>query len=70
MNRLRANYDGRVEFFELDVDNPDSKAMRDRYGMRAQAIYVLADADGGELNRWFGLLPEADLIAAFDGVLG
>lgn len=70
MNRLRADYDGRVEFFELDVDNPGSKAMRDRYGMRAQAIYVLADADGGELYRWFGNLDEATLITAFDGVVG
>ncbi|MCY3945326.1 MAG: hypothetical protein OXF44_03445 [Anaerolineaceae bacterium] len=70
MNRLRANYDGRVEFFELDVDNPASKAMRDRYGMKAQAIYVLADANGGELFRWFGVLNEATVITAFDGVVG
>lgn len=70
MNRLRTDYAGQVEFFELDVDNPDTRAMRDRYGLVAQAQYVLADASGEPLQKWFGLLREGEMIAAFDGVLG
>ncbi|MCE2488615.1 MAG: hypothetical protein J4G17_01375 [Anaerolineae bacterium] len=70
MNRLRADYDGRVEFFELDIDNPETRPMRDQYGLVAQAQYILADANGEPLQKWFGLLNQADMTAAFDGVLG
>ncbi len=70
MQRLRADYDGRVEFIELDVDDPATGPMRDRYGLVAQAQYILADAEGAPLKKWFGVLREGEMVAAFDGVLG
>ncbi len=70
MNRLRASYDGQVEFIELDVDDPASRPMRDQYGLVAQAQYVLADADGAPLQKWFGYIDENEIAGAFDGVPG
>ncbi len=70
MNRLKEDYDGQVEFIELDVDDPGTGPMRDQYGLVAQAQYVLADADGAPLQKWFGYIDENDIAGAFDGVLG
>jgi len=70
VDRLKAQYGAEIEFIMLDVDDPATRSMRDRYGLVAQSQYVLADAAGEPQQKWFGYLQESEVAGAFDTFLG
>jgi len=70
VDRLKAQYGAEIEFIMLDVDDPATRSMRDRYGLVAQSQYVLADAAGPPQPKWFGYLQESEVAGAFDTFLG
>ena len=69
MNRLEQTFSDRVDFFVLDVDNPQSDAYMQQFFIRSRSTYVLLDANGNELTRWFGPLDETAVVTELNNIL-
>jgi thioredoxin-like negative regulator of GroEL len=67
---LEDAYWGQVDFVYIDREALANQSVTQQFGVRAQPVLVLLDANGDELQRWFGSVTEADLRAALDGVAG
>jgi len=70
VDRLKARYGAEIEFIMLDVDDPATRPMRERYDIVAQSQYVLANAAGEPQQKWFGYLQESEVAGVFDAFLG
>ncbi len=66
---LEAEYWGRIDFIYLDIDNAANLDVMQRYGFTSQPLFVLVEADGTEVQRWYGYVQASDLRAAFDALL-
>ena len=69
MNGLEDTFSDRVDFFVLDVDNPDSRAFMEQFAIRNRSTYVLIDAEGNEIGRWVGPLNQAGVTAQMENWL-
>jgi hypothetical protein len=50
---LEAEYWGQVDFIYIDRENPDNRAVVDRFGISYQPVFVLLDENNNEVARWF-----------------
>jgi hypothetical protein len=57
VNRLNEQYSDRVDFFYLDVDDVQTPSVMSALAIRDRTTYVIYDAQGNEVHRWFGALP-------------
>jgi hypothetical protein len=69
VSRLEERYAGRIVFTSLDIDDARNADFKAALGFRVQPTFVLLDGGGSELMRWFGSVPEADFVQAFDAAL-
>jgi hypothetical protein len=53
-----------MDFIILDVDNPKTEPVRMRFDMVQRMQYVLIDAKGNIVQRWFGPLNQSEVEAA------
>ncbi len=53
----------------LDLDNSAQDDIRRQLGITAQAQYVLVNAQGEIVARWFGIIDEAALTDELEGLL-
>lgn len=53
MHGLEAEYWGQVDFIYIDRENPDNRAVVDRFGISYQPVFVLLDENNNEVARWF-----------------
>jgi hypothetical protein len=53
---LEETFGDRVDFFGLDTDLPETRALREKYGLSRRTTYILVDANNNELGRWIGPL--------------
>lgn len=67
---LESEYWGRVDFLYIDREDGANQSVTQRFGITSQPVLIVLDADGNEVRRMFGMVSEADLRAALDGVLG
>jgi len=58
---LEETFAGRIEFVRLDLDDRDLDDRRRQLGITAQAQYVLVNAAGEIVGRWWGVIDEAAL---------
>jgi len=58
-----------VDFVYLDIDDQANGDMLARYGFTAQPLYVLVEADGTEVTRWFGYNSADDFRTQLDTLL-
>jgi|GEM_PF-2133637 len=69
---LQRQFKGRVDFIYLNVDNPEFVEAASPYTLTGVTQYVLIDADGTIIQKWFGSVTEesvAESINAFlDGI--
>ena len=56
VNRLEEEFSAQVDFFHLDIDQSIINAVRERYGIRNRSEYLLLDAEGNVIKKWFGSL--------------
>ncbi len=56
MNGLHANLGERVDFINLNIDNPDHSVTRAAYGLAGRSTYKLISPDGEVLRTWAGPL--------------
>lgn len=69
LNALAAEYDGKMNFVFLDVDNPANKKFKDALNYRIQPQFFLLDKQGSIIKQWQGYVDEAELRAAMDSAL-
>lgn len=56
MDGLEETFGDRVDFFGLDTDLPETRELREKYGLNRRTTYILVDANNNELGRWIGPL--------------
>jgi len=69
VHRLEAEYWNRVDFVYLDREASANSDVVRQFGINGQPIFVFLDANGNELQRWFGAVAPETLRAAFDSYL-
>ena len=69
MSGLQQSFASRIEFVVLDFDNPAFDAKRSQLNLTAQAQYVLVNAAGEIIGRWYGVLDEARVSAELEALL-
>ena len=66
MNGLEAKYGDQIEFIYLNVDDPGTLPMRQQYDVVARSQYVLVDANGEIVQKWFGYINEETISQVID----
>lgn len=61
MNGLAQKFGDRVDFINLDIDKQDTLGIRQQFNMVQRSQYALLDPQGEVIQRWFGLLNEAEV---------
>ncbi|GAB4414531.1 MAG: hypothetical protein Kow00106_09640 [Anaerolineae bacterium] len=69
MHRLEAEYWGRVDFVYLDREADSNREVVRRFGINGQPVFILLDAAGNEVTRWFGRVEADTLRQALDAQL-
>lgn len=66
---LEADYWGEIDFVYLDHLDPINEAMLTRYQFTWRPLFIFVDAEGNEIERWFGFVPAEDFRQSFDAYL-
>lgn len=69
LNDLAAEYQGKMNFIFLDVDDPANKKFEDALNYRIQPQFFLLDKQGSIIKQWQGYVDKVELQAAIDGAL-
>jgi hypothetical protein len=69
VNGLQERYGAQIDFIHLDIDQGIVWDVMDRYGMRGRNEYVLLDAEGNILQKWYGSLSSILVSNAVDEYL-
>lgn len=69
MHGLEAEYWGRIDFVYLDREAAPNAAVVERFGITYQPVFILTDAEGNEVDRWFGALSPEDFREKLDSFL-
>lgn len=64
MNRLETEFGTEIEFVLLDWDNRGLNDFREQFGITGRTQYVLVDAQGKVIQRWFGPL-NYDIVSGY-----
>ncbi len=69
VDRLRAEFEGRVEFrlYNLDSD-ADASSVADQFAIRYVPTFIFIDTDGDQVDEHVGALSEDDLRAILDSL--
>jgi len=66
---LESEYDGRIVFTYLDIDDKDNEPFKKALGFRVQPHFVLLDGEGNVLKQWIGRVSRDEFIQAFQEAL-
>ena len=61
VHKLEDQYDNRVNFIYLDIDDPLNSLYTGLLGNQLPPVFFLLNAQGVVQNEWFGYVPEAEL---------
>lgn len=61
MDELSQTFLNQIDVVVLNVDRPEDTPKREELGLTDRSQYVLVAADGTILQRWYGLLNDAEL---------
>jgi hypothetical protein len=64
VNGLSADFGERIDFIHLNIDDPNTKPARDRFGFSDRSQYALVDSAGNIVEKWFGPL-NIDVVSAY-----
>ena len=54
VHELEADYGSEIEFVYVNIDDPNSAALKQQYSFRYQPHFVLVDTDGEVIEEWLG----------------
>ena len=66
---LEAEYQERIQFTYLDMDDPATDAIKRELGFQWRPHFFLLDGSGAVIRQWVGMVEEQELRAALDGAL-
>ncbi len=66
---LEAEYQERIQFTYLDMDDPATDAIKRELGFQWRPHFFLLDGSGEIIRQWVGMVEERELRAALDGAL-
>lgn len=69
MHRLEDQYKDKIDFIYLNVERQDTLDARQRFDIINRSQYILIDAQGNVISRWFGFLDEEAVTKALDDFL-
>lgn len=69
MRGVEKDYRDRIEFIHVNILQPDSEAMMEKFGFSTTPEFYLVDADGNILRFWDDLIPADELRQALDEAL-
>ncbi len=69
MRGLEETFTGRIEFVRLNLDDRDLDNTRRQLGITAQAQYVLVNAGGEIVGRWWGIIDDSALTNELERLL-
>lgn len=69
MHGLEAEYNGKVNFSYLDIDDPATEPFKLSLGYRVQPHIFLLDAQGNVIQQWLGPVNREELALAFETAL-
>ncbi len=69
MSGLEESFAGRIEFVLLDFDDKSLDNIRSQLGITAQAQYVVVNAAGEIVQRWFGVIDETEIASTLEALL-
>lgn len=66
MGRLKEEYQGKVEFVQLNVDDTKNTELTAEYSINAIPTFIFLDKSGKVVSEAVGALPEAELRKKID----
>lgn len=66
---LEAEYEGKIKFSYLDIDDPANDAFKQALGYRVQPHLFLLDGEGNILKQWLGRVSAEELTDEFEAAL-
>ena len=67
---LEDEYGDRIEFVYLNIDDPNTREAKEKYGYRVQPHFFLVAEDDEVILQWLGVVQGEEFEQAFDEVLG
>ena len=61
MNGIKEQFAGKLDIVALNIDIPETLPLRQQFDMVGRSTYVLIDAKGNVVQRWFGFLDEQQM---------
>jgi hypothetical protein len=61
VDALAQQFAGKVDLISLNIDVPETQAVRDRFNITDRSQYVFVDAKGNTIQRWYGFLDDANI---------
>ncbi len=59
INDLIAKFSDNIDFVHLNIDIPETLTERTRFDIIERSQYILTDAQGNIVQKWFGILDQA-----------
>ncbi len=69
LQALAQQFEGKIVFVRVDVDNPNDTPTRQRFGLVDRSQYALVNAQGEVVKRWFGFLNEARIASELEALI-
>lgn len=69
VHELESEYGTQIEFVFVNIDDPESAALKQEYGFRYQPHFLLVDAEGEVIEEWLGYTDAAFFEQTFATVL-
>lgn len=65
---LEEQYGKEIAFVYLDIDNPSTRPLKDKWGFRYQPHFILVGAEGDVVQEWVGYVESTEFEQAFEAV--
>ncbi len=69
VDAIRTQFADKVDVIDLNIDVPETQAARDRFNITDRSQYILIDATGNVIQKWYGFLDEANVPQAIQDYL-
>ena len=61
MNGIKQQFGDKIDLIALNIDLPETQAIRDRFNFTDRSQYAFIDPVGNVIQRWYGYLDNSDV---------
>lgn len=61
MNGIKDQFGDKIDLITLNVDVPETRSIRDRFGLTDRSQYAFVDPKGTVIQRWYGYLDQVEV---------